>query len=304
MSVRKRDRYTEDYEILENLKYSKDYFSFHIAMVGCGIDCRRLSLDISFLFNLCFSLKEWFMRIYIGFDDTDTVDSDRGTGKLARLFEKELPDSCRLWGVVRQQLLLDGSISYTSHNSSACAIVETSDSITAEDLIPLAIAHIERHFTPGSDPGLCVASGDNPVLSELIHFGRTCTARVVTQKEAVQAALGSHLSGHGGTNDGIIGAAAAVGLTANGWGGRFIEFGRLRDFPEKVFVSDLERSGIAVFSIDRDAQVPTPEDVVDTKGWLRPRLWGGRPGLPVTSKGKSFWEALGEKRSKKNKGGG
>ena len=67
------------------------------------------------------------MRIYIGFDDTDTADSDRGTGKLARWFEMELPKECRLWGVVRQQLLLDDSISYTTHNSSACAIVETPD---------------------------------------------------------------------------------------------------------------------------------------------------------------------------------
>ena len=244
------------------------------------------------------------MQIYIGFDDTDTIDSDRGTGKLARWFENELPKSCRLWGVVRQQLLLDESIPYTTHNSSACAIVECSDSSLAGDLISRAVHHIERHFIHGSDPGLCVASEDNLALSKLIHFGRACTSRVVTQKEALQAASGSHLSGHGGTNGGIIGAAAAVGLTAHGWGGRFIEFGRLRDFPEKVFVSDLERSGIMVVSIDREAEIPAPEDVVDTKGWLRPRLWGGKPGLPVTSRGKNLWEALGEKRGKKNQEGG
>jgi hypothetical protein len=244
------------------------------------------------------------MQIYIGFDDTDTTDSDRGTGKLARWFENELPKSCRLWGVVRQQLLLDQSIPYTTHNSSACAIVECSDSFLTGDLISRAVHHIERHFIHGSDPGLCVASEDNLALSKLIHFGRACTSRVVTQKEALQAASGSHLSGHGGTNGGIIGAAAAVGLTAHGWGGRFIEFGRLRDFPEKVFVSDLERSGIMVVSIDREAEIPAPEDIVDTKGWLRPRLWGGKPGLPVTSRGKNLWEALGEKRGKKNQEGG
>ena len=67
------------------------------------------------------------MRIYIGFDDTDTLGADRGTGKLARWFEQELPDGCRLWGVVRQQLLLDPAIPYTSHNSSACAVVEAGD---------------------------------------------------------------------------------------------------------------------------------------------------------------------------------
>jgi hypothetical protein len=244
------------------------------------------------------------MRIYIGFDDTDTTDSDRGTGKLARWFENELPKSCRLWGVVRQQLLLDDSIPYTTHNSSACAIVECSDSSLTGDLISRAVHHIEGHFINGSDPGLCVASEDHPALSKLIHFGRRCATKVVTQKEAHQAALGAHLSGHGGTNGGIIGAAAAVGLTAHGWGGRFIEFGRLRDFAEKVFVSDLEGSGIAVVSIDRDAKVPAPEDVINTKGWLRPRFWGGRPVLPVIPRAGNLWETVEERKRRKRKKGG
>ena len=239
------------------------------------------------------------MRFYIGFDDTDTIDSERGTGKLARWFEMELPGACRLWGVVRQQLLLDDSIAYTSHNSSACAIVEASDSVSTEDLIEKAINHIERHFIPGSDPGLCVVREGHPSLAKLILFGRTCTKRVVTQEEGIQAAAGTHLSGHGGTNGGIIGAAAAVGLTAFGWGGRFIEFGRLRDFPDKVLVSDLENAGMTVASIDRDAQVPGTGDIIYTKGWLRPRLWGGKPVLPVTHKGNGYWEMVGEKSREK-----
>ncbi len=238
------------------------------------------------------------MRIYIGFDDTDTSDSDRGTGKIARWFEADLPEGCQLWGVVRQQLLLDDSIAYTSHNSSACAVVEAPDASYTDKLIARAIDHLRRHFIPGSDPGLCVAAEDAPALPRLIQFGRTCTAKVVTQEEALQAASGIHLSGHGGTNDGIIGAAAAVGLTAYGWGGRFIEFGRLRDLPEKVQVSELEKSGIVVVSIDRDARIPSPQDIVDTKGWLRPRLWGGGPVLPIISGDNSHWEVIGGKRKK------
>jgi hypothetical protein len=120
----------------------------------------------------------------------------------------------------------------------------------------------------------------------------------VTQEEALQAASRVHLSGHGGTNDGIIGAVAAVGLTAYGWGGRFIEFGRLRDFDKEVYVSDIERTGIRVVSIDRDAQIPAPEDLVMTGGWLRPRLWGGRPILPVT-KNHDHWVTVGKKNRKK-----
>jgi hypothetical protein len=241
------------------------------------------------------------MKFYIGFDDTDTKASDRGTGKLSRSFEERLPESCRLWGVVRQQLLLHDTIPFTSHNSSACVIVEGPDLSIMHELISRAIGHIERHSLPGSDPGLCLSYEGHPSSSELIRFGRLCTSTIVTQEDAVQAAAGTHLSGHGGTNDGIIGAAAAVGLTIYGWAGRFIEFGRLRDLPQEVYISDLERAGIAVVSMDRDAQVPDPKDKVYTNGWLRPRLWGAKPGLPVVPKGNGLWEAVGGKKRKQGK---
>ncbi len=241
------------------------------------------------------------MRVYVGFDDTDTIDADRGTGKLVRWFEKELPEGCTLWGVVRQQLLVDPAIPYTSHNSSACAVIEAPDSSIVDTLIARAIAHIKNFFIPGSDPGLCVAAEGNGALSNLISFGKLCATRVVTQKEALDAAAGFHLSGHGGTNDGIIGAVAAVGLTASGWSGRFIEFKQLRGFPDKISVVDLEKAGIVTVSVDRNAPVPAPHDIVDTKGWLRPRLWGAQATLPVISTGQNLWEAVGsEKRNNNN----
>lgn len=238
------------------------------------------------------------MKIYIGFDDTDTHDSDFGTGKVARRFEKMLPEGSRLWGVVRQQLLFDERIPYTSHNSSACAVIDIADPAMKDVLLPMAVEHIERESAEGSDPGLCIACEGDSVLRKLISFGQLCAMRIVKQKDALQAASGIHLSGHGGTNGGIIGAAAAVGLTASGWSGRFIEFSGLRNFPETVKISELERNGIAVVSLDRDAMIPFPEDVVDTRGWLRPRLWGGRAMLPVLPRAKNVWEGMGEKRKK------
>lgn len=238
------------------------------------------------------------MRVYIGFDDTDTRDSDFGTGKVARRFEKKLPEGCRLWGVVRQQLLVDERIPYTSHNSSACAVIDVPDPTMKDALLPLAVDHIEGQAAEGSDPGLCIAGEGDPALVELAFFGRLCTARMMTQKDAFQAASGIHLSGHGGSHDGIIGAAAAVGLTASGWSGRFIEFAGLRSFPERVTVSELERHGIRVVSLDRDAVIPSPEDLVDTKGWLRPRLWGQKAILPVLPREENVWEVMGNKRNK------
>lgn len=238
------------------------------------------------------------MRVYIGFDDTDTLGSRIGTGKLARRFEKQIPDNCRVWGVVRQQLLVDPGIPYTSHNSSACMIVDFTDPSMEDVLLKLAIGHIERESLPGSDPGLCIVRWDHPSLSALQDFALKCTRRIVTQSEAMAASGAAHLSGHGGTNDGIIGAAAAVGLTANGWNGRFIEYSDLRNIKNPLSVSDLLKKGIRVVSLDRDACQPRPEDNVNTKDWLRPRLWGHEAVLPVNPAGPGLWESLGEKRNK------
>ena len=121
----------------------------------------------------------------------------------------------------------------------------------------------------------------------------------MSQKKALRAARAIHLSGHGGTNDGIIGATAAVGLTAAGWYGRFIEFGRLRELPDSMTVKELEALGILVVSLDRDASLPKPDEVVITNGWVRPRLLGQKPVLPVTSIGKGVWKNIGKKRHRK-----
>jgi len=57
-------------------------------------------------------------------------------------------------------------------------------------------------------------------------------------------------------------------------------------------------------SIDRDARVPSKANLVDTKGWVRPRLWGGRAALLVTPKSEGVWESVGEKRHKRHPTGG
>lgn len=238
------------------------------------------------------------MRVFIGFDDTDSKDSDFGTGKIARHIENLLPEGCSLWGVVRQQLLFDERIPYTSHNSSACVVVDISDPAHKDNLLSIAIKHLEQKSASGSDPGLCFACEGDPALPRLTSFGHLCAAQIVTQKEALHAASGVHLTGHGGTNDGIIGAAAAVGLTAAGWSGRFLEFSGLRNFPDTVSVSELNKNGIRVVSLDRDAMIPGPEDKINTNGWLRPRLWGGEPVLPVVCGGDNLWTGVGEKRRK------
>jgi hypothetical protein len=243
------------------------------------------------------------MKIYIGFDDTDSLDCEYGTGKVARWFSGDLPEGCRMWGVVRQQLLVDEAIPYTSHNSSACVVVETSgNGRLVRELAERAAKHLERHAAPGSDPGVCVAVEGEPGLQGLMEFGLLCTRRVVGQKDALRASAGFHLSGHGGTSDGIIGAAAAVGLTASGWCGRFIEYGLLRGLPPELRVGDLEAQGVRIVSMDRDAFVPRPGDLVLTKNWVRPRLMAGQAVLAVLRQAPGIWEVMGGRRGRKDGG--
>ncbi len=239
------------------------------------------------------------MRIYVCFDDTDTIDAERGTGKLARWFEDELPEGCSMWAVIRQQLLVDPRVPYTSHNSSACMVVDAPDDSVVGELVERGIAHLERHAIEGSDPGLCVAAEDSSAIPALEVFGRRAAVEVVAQMDAYGAAMGAHLSGHGGTEDGVIGAAAGVGLTAWGWSGRFVEYGggrRLREWGDEARVGDLEGEGLLVLPVDRNVVSPKPTDIVDTQGWLRPRLWGGIPAIPVTLVEPNRWVAIGKTR--------
>ena len=234
------------------------------------------------------------MRAYVCFDDTDMLDCGRGTGKLGRWFLERLPEGCTGWGVVRQQLLVHPDIPMTSHNSAACAVLEIPDASVVDQLIDVGTAVIEEFFIEGSDPGLCLATdADVEALARLQDFGRLAAVEVTTKEAARIAAAGVHLSEHGGTGGGIIGAAAGVGLTSGGWAGRLIDYHvPLRDFGREVTVGQIEAAGIRVLAIDRNVGVPAPADIVDTHDWLRPRLWGHEPAVPVLWDGEGRWNAV------------
>jgi hypothetical protein len=240
------------------------------------------------------------MKVYLGFDDTDTHDSAYGTGKLVRWFQGAMPEGWDCLGVVRQQLFVCDEIPYTSHNSAACLIAEIPEPDLLNEAIERAVNHLKQFAMDGSDPGLCVVTEFEPSIERLIDFGHSCTRAVSNQREAIEAAKNVHLSGHGGTNDGIIGAAAAVGLTVSGCSGRFIEFGNLRNLADEVSVSELNNIRIEVIAMERDARVPAPDDTVITNGWVRPRLLGHQAVLFVSPRGKGQWQNIYWKREKKN----
>ena len=240
------------------------------------------------------------MRIFLGFDDTDDKDAPIGTGRLVREFAASLPEGYEVVGILRHQLPRLDDIPYTSNNSSACAIIDVNGverRAALDTLTEAAVADLRARSAPGSDPGLCVACED-AVDQGLVDYARSVTGVRSTQAEAMRAVGGLTLLGLGGTNDGIIGAAAAVGLTRFGWCGRFIERGRLRSLATPMTIRDLNEAGIQAVSVDRDPAVPLPDDRLTGENWIRPSLWAGKAVLQVRAEGPGVWRTAHGKRKK------
>ena len=163
------------------------------------------------------------MRILVSIDDTDNLYSP-GTGELAAEIARMI--RTMNWGetffVTRHQLLVHPDIPYTSHNSSMCFAADV-DPACLEGLIAEAGEFLRREAAPGSDPGLCVVRQDSLGDGQaLLDFGLAAKARVLRKEEAYVLAGASniHLSEHGGTGLGVIGALAGAGLRFSGNDGR------------------------------------------------------------------------------------
>lgn len=224
------------------------------------------------------------MRLFVGLDDTDTLDTP-GTNQLARRIAARLPSGYVLRAVLRHQLLIDARIPYTSQNGSASIILDASTGAGGEgwrrDLLPMLRSEVRGWCPEGSDPGLCVAA---TVASEVLEFGRRCQREPTsaTAARSVAEECGVHLEGLGGTEDGVVGALAAVGLAAGGEG-RVVH---LRGWPWPDPFSGVQTlkavkaRGIEEIR-DRRSGAPVEEGRIDVGKRLRPAFRDGHVVLFV-----------------------
>jgi hypothetical protein len=215
--------------------------------------------------------------ILIGVDDTDNPAS-RGTGFLARALANECASrGMRPLGVSRHQFLVDDRIPYTSHNSGSCVALRAQGVESAA----FAFEFVAARAADGSDPGVCIAQSGR-IGPEIIAFGKAAAREVLETSDALRLGAGDsiRLKALGGTGQGVIGALASVGLREAGDDGRFIDLPGLRELPARVDAGELLRLGIRLAHSAAD-RAPAPSDAFDTLGWVRPRLIGGRPVLPV-----------------------
>jgi hypothetical protein len=216
----------------------------------------------------------------IGIDDTDNSES-RGTGYRVRqlahwLAENELAEPR---GITRHQLFVHPQIPYTSHNSSACILVET---MNADDIWEASREFLLREAATGSDVGLCLAQWDT-ITEEVQSFGHRAKIEVLTLVEAERVASSAMIRHEGltGTGGGVIGALAAIGLHRAGNDGRFLWLPGLREVSGRYPVEEvMTRCHIErVCTLEYDEL--SPEEIVDVGEWVRPVLQHGKSTLFV-----------------------
>lgn len=194
------------------------------------------------------------MAIYVCIDDTDNIDSI-GTGTVADYIKEAIGKRLGLGAsmTTRHQLLIHEDIPYTSHNSSMCFKVEDQAQCAADRsalvmaIIGIATEVVETYMAEGSDPGVCVTyEPSDEVADLLIAFGQSAKVEVRTKAEAYALAQACqvHLSEHGGTGGGIIGALSGLGLRLSGNDGELK--GGLKDVDGGVLTVEtlLEREDV------------------------------------------------------------
>lgn len=226
--------------------------------------------------------------LLIGLDDTDDLHSP-GTGRRCRGLMEALAAAGlgAPAGATRHQLLVDPRIPYTSHNSSACIAWRGTGDVDA--VIALSGEFLERHSAAAADPGLAVfrpAPHD-----ELVAFGRAAQREVLTQDAArgLAARAGVALSGHGGTEGGVIGALAAVGLHLSGSDGLFLSMPGIRDLAGSCTYAELRATVPVDVARGPAGEEPAPGDVLDLGDWVRPVLRGGRAVLLLQAPVDGVW---------------
>lgn len=223
--------------------------------------------------------------ILVGIDDTDIIGTP-GTNQLARAILKGIGEASRGAVICRHQLFFDPRVPYTSKNGSASIQLPHA---APEDIPSLARTIREimaKWFVEGSDPGLCIAAQVPDMVRE---YALSCKTRVVAQEEAYHVAekSGCYLIGLGGTNQGVVGALAAIGLISSGDDGRVVHLD-FWTYPEDTFsgpraIDEILERGVAEVRDITSGEAVT-EGQIDVGRHLRPNWRGKRIVLYVESR--------------------
>jgi hypothetical protein len=160
--------------------------------------------------------------------------------------------------------------------------------LSEEEYARFLSTYLVEHSAPGSDPGLCIAQElSSDARQTLMDFGLRAKKEVLTKVQAYALAekLGVHLSEHGGTGGGIIGALECIGLRLQGNDGRFRGWYHLGQAGSIMTAGELRS-----YDTIEDIRTPDNAPIEDTKlirisDQLKTICMNGRSTLLVHSAG-------------------
>lgn len=239
-------------------------------------------------------------RLVLCIDDTDNLDSI-GTGEIADQIAAMVRKQA--WGtasrVTRHQLFIHKDIPYTSHNSSMCFEAEIMEA-KLEEFYSFCQQHLVKVHAPGSDPGLCIVNMSHfSAAEQCIEFGRKAKQMVLTKDQAYQLAKKCkiHLSEHGGTGQGVIGALAGCGLRLSGNDGRFR--GKLKLPSEWMTIGEILQYEQIDDVRTEDGRIHSLDTLVDVTGNVKTVLLDYQSILLIQEKqDHSGWELLSKEKLK------
>lgn len=218
------------------------------------------------------------MNYIICIDDTD-MPGTRGTGwlvqEMCELLLTKYDAECS--SISRHQLFVHDDIPYTSHNSSMCFNL-SANGTSISTLVDFMADYLKEKAEKGSDPGLCVAPDSNDLdRDSLIAFGKKAKVSVLSKSAAYDLARKTniHLTEHGGTGDGVVGALAGVGLRLSGNDGRYrgwYHFGqpgdvvRVKTLCEYDFIDQVVTLSGKLLPMDLSIQIASEKTKTVCKG--------------------------------------
>lgn len=214
--------------------------------------------------------------ILIGIDDTD-IEGSQSTNQLARAIVHKLASEWICERIVRHQLLHHDRIPCTTRNGCVSILLNPRAGGESNAGQLLILVHeiremMKQWYVKGSDPGLCVCPCDN-IDQNIVQFGYRCQFEIVTQADALQIAdvAEIHLEGLGGSNGGLIGALAAVGLGSKGNDGQVVQIGEWsEDLIGRQSITAIQSRGVKVRNFETDE--PLSDGVVELNKKLSPNL--------------------------------
>lgn len=236
----------------------------------------------------------------IGVDDTDVPDSG-GTGRLVRaLAARFVADGLGVSrGVTRHQLLDHPRIAKTERNTCYALVVESAQSLN--EVEDWAVRFVREHAERAADPGVAILSRHSD-MPHVLAFGRRCQQELMKLDDAgtFSSEANVRLRALGGKRLGSIGALAAAGLRAGGGDGRYVDLMGLRDLEGRITAGQIRASSEVQRILDEASGEPLDrDDMIETGGWVRPRLDDGEPLLLTrrSTEERRLWIPIDQKPS-------